>query len=261
MPSKASLEFLVPPHPSLPFGKGLRHLRRVLEVPSPKSYPRLPQWRRSASAILWQTADSKGLRCRVIWCHYVQTSQRQAKQDPFGDPFWPWSIWPAYAHTMGCHEAWPSASTCHMMSVLSVVSKLHRVSYTYGRSFVIKEIAKFNQDSSSFLQTARWCTSQGWPWFSKSLVLSPLMRRSINLVSNENTTWLRIARHDWLLWHRSHLPYLKSFRPWEFVTHSTQSSHRERSRGFGKGGKAGKREGKQPRPQGPGPGTGKGWHC
>ena len=39
-----------------------------------------------------------------------------------------------------------------------------------------------------------------------------------------------------------------------------QSSHRERSRGFGKGGKAGKREGKHPRPQGTGPGTGKGWH-
>ena len=52
----------------------------------------------------------------------------------------------------------------------------------------------------------------------------------------------------------------QTFRPWEFVTHSAQSSHRERSRGFGKGGKAGKREGKHPRPQGTGPGTGKGWH-
>ena len=47
------------------------------------------------------------------------------------------------------------------------------------------------------------------------------------------------------------------FRPWEFVTHSAQSSHRERSRGVGKGGKGGKREGKHPRPQGAGPGTGK----
>ena len=56
--------------------------------------------------------------------------------------------------------------------------------------------------------------------------------------------------------------YLASqiFRPWEFVTHSAQSSHRERSRGLGKGGKGGKREGKHPRPQGTGPGTGKGWH-
>ena len=53
------------------------------------------------------------------------------------------------------------------------------------------------------------------------------------------------------------------FRPWESAPHSTQSSHRERSRGFGKsgkGGKAGKREGKYPRPQGTGPGSGKGWH-
>ena len=56
--------------------------------------------------------------------------------------------------------------------------------------------------------------------------------------------------------------YLASqvFRPWEFVTHSAQSSHRERSRGVAKGGKGGKREGKHPRPQGAGPGTGKGRH-
>ena len=50
----------------------------------------------------------------------------------------------------------------------------------------------------------------------------------------------------------------QSFRPWEAASHPTQSALRERSRGLGKGGKAGKREGKNPRPQGTGPGSGKG---
>ena len=39
----------------------------------------------------------------------------------------------------------------------------------------------------------------------------------------------------------------QSFRPWESAPHPTQSAHRERSRGLGKGGKAGKRKGKYPR--------------
>ena len=50
----------------------------------------------------------------------------------------------------------------------------------------------------------------------------------------------------------------QTFKPWESGSHSTHSSHRERSRGTGEGKKGGKREGKQQRPQGAGPGTGKG---
>ena len=50
----------------------------------------------------------------------------------------------------------------------------------------------------------------------------------------------------------------QSFRLWEAALHPTQSALRERSRGSGKGGKAGKREGKCPRPQGTGPSSGKG---
>ena len=49
------------------------------------------------------------------------------------------------------------------------------------------------------------------------------------------------------------------FKPWESVSHSAHSSHRERSRGTGKGKKGGKREGKQQRPQGAGLGTFRKW--
>ena len=133
---------------------------------------------------------------------------------------------------------------------------------TYGRSFVIKELAKFNHDCSSL-----------FPQDSKMVHLP----RMASIFEEPGFVTPDVPQHQFGAQREYHSAqewqtqltacgidptYLASqiFRPWEFVTHSAQSSHRERSRGFGKGGKGGKREGKHPRPQGTGPGTGKGHH-
>ena len=127
----------------------------------------------------------------------IRLEVRSASPDQFDGDFntekeWhkhmptPWDVMqlsPAQALTISCHCGVQIAST--------------ELRDTYGRCFVIKELAKFNHDCSSlFPQDSKMFTSQGWPRFSKSLVLSPLMPRSINSVPSEHTTRLRNGRHN-----------------------------------------------------------------
>ena len=131
---------------------------------------------------------------------------------------------------------------------------------TYGRSFVIKDLAKINHDCSTL-----------FPQDSKMVHLP----RMASIFEEPGFVTPNAPQHQFGAQREFHATQdwqaqLKAcgidpnnlasqvFKPWEFVTHSAQSSHRERSRGAGKGGKGGKREGKHPRPQGAGPGTGKG---
>ena len=68
---------------------------------------------------------------------------------------------------------------------------------TYGRSFVIKELAKFNQDCSSlFPQDSKIVRLQGWPRSSRSLALSPLMPRNINSVPSASSAQPRNGKHN-----------------------------------------------------------------
>ena len=131
---------------------------------------------------------------------------------------------------------------------------------TYGRSFVIKELAKFNQDCSAlFPQDSKVvCLPRMASIFEDPGFVTPHTPQHKFGAQREYC-----SAREW----QTQLAAIgidpaslasQSFRPWEATPHPTQSALRERSRGLGKGGKAGKREGKYPRPQGTGPGAGKG---
>ena len=136
---------------------------------------------------------------------------------------------------------------------------------TYGRSFVIKELAKFNQDCSAlFPQDSKIvCLPRMASIFEEPGFVTPNTpqhkfgaQREYCSAREWQTLLATIGIDPASL-------ASQSFRPWEAAPHPTQSALRERSRGLGKGGKggkAGKREGKYPRPQGTGPGSGKGLH-
>ena len=158
---------------------------------------------------------------------------------------------------MSCNPAEALTISCQFCGVQISPNELRT---TYGRSFVIKELAKFQPRLQRTLSTGQqdsvppkngldlrgaWlchptspqhkfgaqrecCSAREWPTQLAAIGIDPASLAS------------------------------QSFRPWEAAPHPTQSALRERSRGVGKGGKAGKREGKYPRPQGTGLGSGKG---
>ena len=160
----------------------------------------------------------------------------------------PWDIYaanPAEALTISCQSC-------------GVQIAPNELRTTYGRSFVIKKLAKFNQDCSAL-----------FPQDSKIVCLP----RTASISEEPGFVTPHTPQHkfgaqreycsgrEW----QTQLAAIgidpaslasQSFRPWEATPHPTQAALR--SRGLGKGGKAGKREGKHLRPQGTGPGSGKG---
>ena len=186
----------------------------------------------------------------------IRLEVRSASPEQFGGDFNTEKEWHQHMPTpwdvMQLNPAQALTISCQSCGVQIAPSELRN---TYGRSFVIKELAKFNQDCSSLFpqdskivclpRMASICEEPGFVTpntpqhkFGAQREYRPAQEWQTQLTAiGIDPTFLSS----------------QSFRPWESAPHPTQSAHRERSRGFGKGGKAGKREGKYPRPQGTGP--------
>ena len=100
----------------------------------------------------------------------------------------PWDVMqlnPAEALTISCQSC----------GVQIAPSELRN---TCGRSFVIKELAKFNQDCSAlFPQDSKIVCLPRWPRSSRSLALSPHIPHNINSVPSANTAQPGNGKHNW----------------------------------------------------------------